>query len=134
MDQMVISHEFCGDCRVDGLVNGHICAHIVGGLSGLSGFFLLLLHAGGKALFIHLEGPFLQDLLCKIQREAVGIIKLEGVCAGKGIRAALSHLLFHIGKDGKALVDGLIELVLFLCKDLKDHHLLLLQLRISVFG
>ena len=134
MDQAVVADKFRCDGRVDGLVNRHVSAHIVCRLSGFSGFLLLLLHAGKEAFLVYGKALFLQDLLREIKREAVGIVKLEGVRAGKRRKPVFLYVLFHVGKDGKTLVDGLVELVLLLGQHLGDHGLLFLQLRIAVFG
>ena len=56
---MVISHKFRGDGRVDGLVYGHVGAHVVGRLSCFSRFLFLLLHAGGKTVLVHRKPFFL---------------------------------------------------------------------------
>ena len=80
--QLVIAYEFRGNSRIDGLVYGHVCTHVVGCLAGLAGLVLLLLHGSIKAFLINAAALFLQDLSCQIQREAVGVVKLKCIFSG----------------------------------------------------
>ena len=96
MHQPVVPHKLCGDSRIDGLVNRHVCSHIVCGLSGCPGRILLLLHAGSKALLVYGEVSLLQNLLGQIHREAVGVIELERVLAGEYLLTLLCHLRLHL--------------------------------------
>ena len=71
---MVVAHKCSGDGRIDGLVNGHIGTHVVGGLSGGSCFHSLLFHAGFEAFLIDAVAFLAEDLLGQIQRKSVSII------------------------------------------------------------
>ena len=118
MGQTVVAHKFCGECRVDGLVDRHVRSHVVGGLSGRSGLLLLLVHAGLKAVLIHREGFLLQDLFGQVDGEAVGVVELEGVLAGEHRLSLLLHLSFHGSQNSQPLVDGAVEFFLFLRQNL----------------
>ena len=131
--QFTVTVKFSGDCRIDRLVYSDICAHIVCCLSGRSCLLLLFFHCGGKTVLIQGEIFLLQNLSCQINREAVGVVELECVIAGKNRLIVLCHLSLHISQDGKSLIDSLIEFIFFLGKHFKNHGTLLFQFRITVF-
>ena len=93
-----------------------------------------MLHAHAKARLVDGEALLRQDLLGQIRGESEGIVQLESVLPGK-LRGSLGfHLLFHLGQDAQALVDGLVELVLLLGEHVQDEGPLLLQLRVAVLA
>ena len=132
--QSVITNKFSGNRRIDGLVYSHVGTHVIGSLAGLSGLFLLFLHGSGKAVFIHGAASLFQNFLGEIQRESIGVIQLESIGSGKTLISGFLHLILHLTQDAKSLVNGLVELFLFLGQYLKNHGLLFFQLRIAVLG
>ena len=44
------------------------------------------------------------------------------------------HILFHVGKDAKSLIDSFVELILLICQYTEDKLFLLLKFRITGFG
>ena len=121
VSQSVVTYELCGDRRIDGLVNGHIGSHVVGRLSGRSGCLFLLFHAGGETVLVYRKILLLQNFLGQVNREAVSIVEHKRILAGEYLLALLCHLGLHLAQDGKSLVNGLVELVLFLCENLENH-------------
>ena len=132
--QMIITHEFCGNGRIDLIVNSGIRPHIVRRLTGVPSFLSLLLHRLPETVLINAKPFLLQDLLGQIQRESIGIVQGECISAGEYLLSLLCHVIFHSCKDGQTLVNGLIELLFLLSEDLEDKILLLLQLRIAVLA
>ena len=132
--QPVITNKFSGNRRIDGLVYSHVRTHVIGSLAGLSGLFLLFLHGGGKAVFIHGAASLFQNFLSEIQRESISIIQLECIGSGKTFVPGFLHFILHLTQDAQSLVNGLVELFLFLRQYLKYHGLLFFQLRIAVLG
>ena len=53
--------------------------------------------------------------------------------AGQYGLALFFHFTFHLRKDTKSLVDGLIKLVFLFADDIEDKITFLFQLRITVF-
>ena len=94
--QIIISHKFRCNSRIDGLIHRHVRPHIVGRLAGLAGLVLLLLHTCLKAVLIHRKALFLQDLPCQIQRESVSVIQFKGIGAAKHLAVTVSHGLYHL--------------------------------------
>ena len=74
VNQVVITHKDRSHGRVDLLVYGSVCAHIVCRLPGAAGFLSLHIHGSLEAFLIHQEALLLQDLFCQIQRESIRII------------------------------------------------------------
>ena len=132
--QPVITHKFCSDARINLIVDRSVRTHIVGHGAGLSCLHALLFHGSLEAFLIHGHSLFFQDLLGQIHRKSVGIIQLEGVLAGEGLLSLCLHIRFHLCQDIQSLIDGLIEFLLFLIKNLKDKGSLLIQFRITVLG
>ena len=134
MPKPVIAYEPSGDGRIDGLVHRHVRSHVIGGLAGFPGRLPLMLHAHAKARLIHGEALLLQNLLGQVRGEPESVVQLEGVLPGELRGSRRFHLLFHLGQDAQALVDGLVELVLLLGEDIQDKGPLLLQLGIPVLA
>ena len=94
----------------------------------------MLLKALLKAGLVHGQAPLLGHFHGNFHREAIGIIQLEGVLAGEGLLSLCLHIPFHLCQDIQSLIDGLIEFLLFLIKNLEDKGSLLIQFRITVLG
>ena len=131
---MIIAYKLSSNRGIDLVIYCSICAHVVCYFTGITGLFPLLIHSSLEAILVYLVSLFLQDLFCQIQRESISIIQLECIGTGKCLLPCLIHILFHVAKDTQTLVNGLIELILFISKYPEDEILLFFQLRISVLG
>ena len=129
---MAVSHKFRGNGRVNGLVNSHVRAHVIGNLAGRPCRIPLLLHGRLEALLVHADSLFLQNFHGKVKRKSVSVIQTESVLAGKHVFALLFDCLLHIVQNTKTLVDGLVEFIFLLGKDIENKILLFLQLGIAV--
>ena len=97
-------------------------------LAGLSGADALLLHERVEAVLID-RHPLLGDhLLRQVEREAVGVIELEGVGPGEHALPRRLVALEQLREDLHAGVDRLAEVLLFVENDARDIRLLLAQL------
>ena len=132
--QMVIAHKAGGDGGIDKVIDRGVGAHVIGGLPGVSGPLLLLLHGSGKALLVDGVPLLLEDLPGQIHGETVGIVKAESILSGKDLLPGGSHLLLQVRQDPKSLVDGLVKLLFLIVQHVEDKFLLLLQLRVAVFA
>ena len=113
MLQIMISYKLGSDRRIDLLINRLLCSHIVCLFSRFTRLFLLLLHELLKTFLIHGTALLLQDLCGDVQRESIGIIKLECIGTGKLLLALGSHSLLHLIQDCNSLIDRLVELLFF---------------------
>ena len=132
--QMLIAYKFCCHRRIDLIINRSVRTHVVGYFAGSTSLDSLLFHCRLEAILVDSVSLFFQNLFCQIKRESVSIIKLECIFAGKLSGSCCLHLLFHISKDAKSLVDGFVKLVFFICQYLEDKFFFILKLRITVFG
>ena len=132
--KMIVADEFCCYVYIDIIVYGCVCTHIVGYFTGSTCLDSLLFHCLLEAFLVNAVTFLLKDLFCKVKRESVRIIKLECVITGKGLFTCFFHILFHVGKDAKSLIDSFVELILLICEYTEDELFLLLKLRISGFG
>ena len=94
--QAVIAYKGRSHLRIDLIVHGSVCAHVVGHRAGLSCLDTLLLHGCLKTILVYGKSLFFQDLLGQVYREAIGIIQLEGILTGKYLLALCFHLCFHL--------------------------------------
>ncbi len=78
---VVIAGKQCGRC-VKAQINARPC-HIAQRLPGFSGPDALLLHQLAESGLVHLHILFLQHLRRQVQRETIGVVKLESVRAGE---------------------------------------------------
>ena len=106
---LIISDKGTGHSRIDFIVNRSVRTHIVGNRTGISSGLLLYFHRLLKAVHIYGKALFCKDFLGQVNREAVGIVKLKRIFAGKHL--GLCRSLFHLGKNGKSLIDGLVKLL-----------------------
>ena len=128
----LISAEFSsGYFQIEGV---GIPAFVVSGLLVGSGSFFLSLHVYLEAFFICGISVVCQDLLGELQRESVGVVKLEYLIAVKDLGSGLHHIIDVFLYDLLALVQSLVEVILFHLDDLLDVILLLDQLGISFSG
>ena len=132
--KMIVADEFCCYVYIDIIVYGCVCTHIVGYFTGSTCLDSLLFHCLLEAFLVNAVAFLLKNLFCKVKRESVRIIKLECVVTGKGLFTCFFHILFHVGKDAKSLIDSFVELILLICEYTEDELFLLLKLRISGFG
>jgi hypothetical protein len=65
-----------------------------------------------KSASVDRHALLLRDHLREVDREAVGVVELEGVGAGEDGFALLLVALEHLGEDAHAAVDGLGEVLL----------------------
>ena len=72
----------------------------------------LLLHQLIEASSIDLEAPLLRHQLSKVNREAVSVVKLEGIVAGDGFVFG-SRFIGGIGENLKSPVERSAEACLF---------------------
>lgn len=93
-------------------------------LAALAVSFCFFMQAA-ETVLVYRKILLLQDLLGQVNREAVSIVEHKRILAGEHLLALLCHLGLHLAQDGKSLVNGLVELVLFLCENLENHGLLL---------
>ena len=132
--QFIITCKFCCYGSIDLIVYSCICSHIIGHFTGCTGTLSLSIHLCFKAIFVDLVSLFFQNLFCQIHRESISIIQFESIRTTQCILSCCFHILFHIIQDFKTLIDGFIELILFVCQYIQDKVFLLFQFRISVFG
>ncbi len=132
--QTVIAHELRRHGGVDLIIDRGIRAHVIGHLMGLLRQTPLLFHTRPEAVLIDIITFFLQDLFCQIQRESIGIVQFKCIRAGQGLFPRRLHGLFQLSQDAQSLINGPVELVLFLRQHLENKVSLLLQLRITVSG
>ena len=134
--RLIVADKRAVDGRIHGIVHGRLCAHVLGVLAGGHAvrpcLFLLLLHGGVEAVFVHGHSVLAEDVLGVVEREAVGVIELEGIVSGENGSAVLLQVFHHAGEDVHALLVGLLEGVLLGLDDLEDELPSLLQLRIAV--
>ena len=80
----IIAVKFSSDGRIHKIIDRSVSSGHPGREAPAgSGSLLLLLHAAVKAFSVNGIALISKDLLRKIIREAVGIVQLEGICAGK---------------------------------------------------
>ena len=130
--QGIISGKFCCNIPVDIIIDSRNRSHIVLGLPGFPCAFPLLLHAGGKPLFVHGVSLFHQDILCQIQRETVGVIQFKRLHAGKAFFSLRIQFFLKIIQNTQSLIDGAPECLLFFFQDTVDKRFPLFQFRVSL--
>ena len=96
-------------------------------------FFFLLFCSFLEAFFIDREPFFFQNLNSKVYRESISVIEAECFFPGHDLFILLLHFFYSLCKNGKALIDRLIELFFFFYNYFKDKFFLFFQLRISIF-
>ena len=94
--QAVIAYKGRSHLRIDLIVHGSVGSHVVGHRAGLSCLDTLLLHGCLEAVLVYGQPLLLQDFLCQVYREAIGIIQLKGILTGKHLLALCFHLCFHL--------------------------------------
>ena len=88
------------------------------------GFLLLFFLCLFKAFLVISQTLFFQNLTGQINRESVSIVQTERILSGREPFVHVCfHLCFHISQNRKTLIDGLVEVGLFLCDYVKDHIL-----------
>ena len=92
-------------------------AEVAQRLARLSGANLLLLHLALEFLLVDLHSLFLRHLDRQVDREAIGVVKLEGVRAGEHRFSLFLMGGQHFRKNAHTAVDGLGEILL-----LHAHH------------
>ena len=131
---MIIANEFSCYIDIKIIIYSGVRTHIVCYFTGCTGFDSLLFHGFLESFLVNAVAFFLKDLLCEVKRESVSIIKFECIVTGKSFLAGFLHILFHVGKDAETLIDGLVKLILLVCKNTEDKLFLLLKFRITGFG
>ena len=116
------------------VIYGGVSAAHAGLLPGALGLFALFLLGRVEAVQIDPEALLLQDFLGGLDGEAVGIVQTESVGAVQDGLALSLHLLFQVGQDGKALVDGPGKFLFLTGEVLQDEFALGLQLGIAALG
>ena len=109
-----------------------VICHLTGSETIVTCLLLLAVHRLLEGRLINGEALLLEDLLRIIEREAIGIIKLERILAGKLMRTACGELRLHLLEDRHALLVGLLELLFLRLDNAQDEVLLLFKLRITV--
>ena len=132
--EVIVSFELCRYIDIDLIIYGSVSSHVVGHFTCSTCFDSLRFHCFLEAVFVDSVTLFLKDLFGEIKRESVSIVQFECIFSGKGFYSGCFHLFFHVCKDAETLVDGLVELVLFVCQDFEDELFLFFQFRISCFG
>ena len=132
--QFVISGKFGCDIAVDLIVYGCISTHIVADCASFSCTFSLNFHLFLEAVFIDGISFFFQDLFGQIHRKSVSIVQTERIRTTQYGFSGFFHLCFQIRKNLQTLVNGLVELTLFVMQNVQDKDFLFFQFRISVFG
>ena len=118
----VLQHRIAPKCRgllvrchlLDRILEGEIKAHGCG-----LGSLPLFLHGGLESRKVHREPMLLGDLLGELQREAIGVVKLEGLSAADLHRLSSQHLRQQL----LAALEGFQEAGL-LPAQLREDHLL----------
>ena len=120
---VVVAYEFALALEIFGPV-----AELVG--CGVAGAVLLLLEVLVEAVQIDLEAVLGGDELRQVDREAIGVIELEGVLAADELAVCCPfHTLVH---QLDAAVEGAQEGHFFLADDVFDELLLLGELRVGL--
>ena len=83
-----------------------IASHVVCSFAGTSRCLSLNLHCLMETILIDGESLVIKDLLCQVDRESVGIIKLKCVLTCKDLCSLCFHLFFKIRQNLKTFVDG----------------------------
>ena len=86
----VIAKKFCGADLIEKVEPDFVCRRFARTCPGFTRFGLLLGHGGVELVEIDAYVPALERVLCKIEREAVGIVKLERHIAGQRVAVASS--------------------------------------------
>ena len=126
--EMVVAGEFGGSVvqpQIQARPGGFV-------LAAGPGLLPLLFHQRLEGILIHAHPLVGGHFLGQIQGEAVGVMELEGVGAGKHALALFLVLSQHAGEDGKAAVDRAGEVLLFGADHTGDILLPLGKLGISV--
>ena len=96
-----------------------------------AGALLLLLHLCVEAVLVDLQTLLGGDLLGQIQREAEGIVQLEGVHAAQQLLVCLLQTVDHVVQDVHAGIDGAGKVCFLGTDDLLDIGVMLAQLGVS---
>ena len=96
-----------------------------------AGALLLLLHLCVEAVLVDLQTLLGGDLLGQIQREAEGIVQLEGVHAAQQLLVCLLQTVDHVVQDVHAGIDGAGKVCLLGADDLLDIGVMLAQLGVG---
>ena len=96
-----------------------------------AGALLLLLHLCVEAVLVDLQTLLGGDLLGQIQREAEGIVQLEGVHAAQQLLVCLLQTVDHVVQDVHAGIDGAGKVCFLGADDLLDIGVMLAQLGVS---
>ncbi len=98
-------------------------------LAGGARLFLLARHRGIEGGGVNGDLVFAADVLRQVEREAVGVVQLEGGFAIE--HAAFAERLEFAVEDGHAVLDGFEEAVFFLFQRGDDLVLVLRQFRVG---
>ncbi|OPZ59193.1 MAG: hypothetical protein BWY87_01126 [Deltaproteobacteria bacterium ADurb.Bin510] len=122
--QVVVTHEVDVQVLVKIVVGlGYLAVEARRGPRQLA----LLLHLGLEAILVHGEALLGGDVLGQIEREAEGIVELEGGFAGDDLAAFKFKLVHDIGQQTQTLVEGLEETLFLGQDDLLDEVAALLE-------
>ena len=115
--QLVIAHKARLHAGFEQFQEQHGRVGLAGALPGLFGPGLLLGHGGPVAVLIGRDATLAGHIVDDIQREAVGVVELEGELASDDRLAGRSHAVEFLGQNGQPLIQGDAEPLLFLA-----HH------------
>ena len=134
--ELVVADEAACDRRIELIIYGRCVAAVICHLTRsetiVTCLLLLAVHRRLEGCLIDGEALLLEDFLRVIEREAIGIIKLERILTGKLMRTACGELRLHLLEDLHALLVGLLELLFLRLDDAQDEVLLLIKLRITI--
>ena len=132
MYKLIISNKGCCElCRYL-FIYSCISSHIISYLTSLSSSLSLLLHTLMEAILINLYARLKKNLLSKVKRKSICVIKLKCILSTKHIQTICLNIIHKTIQYRKSLVYSLVE-ILFLCVKCSKYMLLLLQkLRISI--
>ncbi len=85
-----------------------------------------------KLRLVKLQAVFFQNILRQIQRETVGVIKLERIVAGENCRAGFLQLFNDVADHVQAVADGFAEFFFFHQHNLGDKFALFADFRVCV--
>ncbi len=129
----VQSYDFCSFCQLVVTNKGVAFAGVFQRavhleLAGSAGRFLLVLHGGVKAGLVHRHATLARHVVGQVEREAVGVVQLEGHIAGQHLDVARQGTVqnFH------AVGQGLEEALFFGLEHAGDVRLLLLELGVGI--
>jgi hypothetical protein len=123
---LIAGERLCGAQRAQGLARNGMRGIDVGEMAGRTRLFALRVHGRFIGRHINRETTLASNVRCEVDREAVGIVELEGHVTRNGGAAQIRNGGL---KNFETLVEGLCKALFFLLEDFDDAPGTLMQLR-----